>query len=90
MTTSEIRPSRSLTAAGLRGQVNAWRAAEPAATGDLRRIAGRSPRTGGNRTALLDRLPRKPQRNERESAAAGDHPGDGAGVAHAVPARPRR
>ncbi len=72
MTTGEIDQSATLRAAGLsEHEVSVWMRAEPAATADF----AADGRTFGayweKSTALLDRLPRKAQRNERESAAAG-------------------
>ncbi len=67
--TGEI--NQALTGAGLNDdQVNAWTRAEPAAIGEFAadcRTFGAYWRIS---TALLDRLPRKAQRNDRESAAA--------------------
>ena len=72
MTTGENNQAASLMGPGLNDdQVNAWTRAEPAATGEFAADC----RTFGAywqiSTALLDRLPRKAQRNDRENAAAG-------------------
>ena len=61
-----------LTAAGLSGhEIEAWRQASPAATGEFGKDCAASSAYWGQAERLLERLPRPPQRNERERAAAG-------------------
>ena len=72
MTTGKIDQIATLEAAGLSDQeVSAWRRAEPAATGDFVSDCRSFGAYWEKSTALLDRLPRKAQRTDRERAAAG-------------------
>ena len=60
-----------LTAAGLSSQeIGAWRQAEPAVTGEFGKDSAAFSAYWEQAEGLLARLPRPPQRNERERAAA--------------------
>jgi thioesterase DpgC len=61
-----------LTAAGLSGhEIEAWRQAAPTAAGEFGKDCAAFSAYWRQSERLLDRLPRPPQRNDRERAAAG-------------------